>query len=129
MKEIKIAVQNYNNAVNKLSEGVQNVQDELGRDGVIQRFEFTFEQFWKTMKLIIEYEGWPCKSPRNCIKEAYRHGFLDEGEIFLDMLDDRNRTSHTYIEQVSIQIFNRIKEDYCDELLAIKPFFEEYITD
>jgi nucleotidyltransferase substrate binding protein (TIGR01987 family) len=76
-----------------------------------------------------EIKSWPCKSPRSCIKEAYRHGFLDDGEIFLDMLDDRNRTSHTYIEQVSIQIFNRIKEDCCDELLAIKPFFEEYITD
>jgi nucleotidyltransferase substrate binding protein (TIGR01987 family) len=129
MKEIKIAVQNYNNAVSKLSEGVQNVQDELDRDGVIQRFEFTFEQFWKTLKLIMEFEGWPCESPRSCIKEAYRHGFLDEGEIFFDMLDDRNRTSHTYIEQVSIQIFNRIKADYCNKLMNINTFFEGYLTE
>jgi nucleotidyltransferase substrate binding protein (TIGR01987 family) len=129
MKEIKIAVQNYNNTVTKLSEGVQNVHDELGRDGVIQRFEFTFEQFWKTLKLIMEFEGWPCKSPRSCIKEAYRHGFLDEGEIFFDMLDDRNRTSHTYIEEISIQIFNRIKADYCNKLMNMNAFFESYLND
>jgi len=54
MKEIKIAAQRYQDALNKLTEGVENARDELDRDGVIQRFEFTFESFWKLLKLILQ---------------------------------------------------------------------------
>lgn len=44
--------------------------DELDRDGVIKRFEFTFELFWKTIKMLLEYEGFDCAGPRSCIKEG-----------------------------------------------------------
>lgn len=97
MKEIDIAVSNYTRAVGKLIDGLNEAKTELNRDGVIQRFEFTFELFWKSLRLILLHEGFECRSPRSCIKEAYRVGFVVDGEIYLDMLDDRNRTSHIYI--------------------------------
>lgn len=57
MSEIEKSVQQFNEAVDKLSEGIRQASDELDRDGVIQRFEFTFELFWKTLKRIPGQEG------------------------------------------------------------------------
>lgn len=91
MKEIEISVANYSRAFKKLSEGIDLAEDELSRDGVIQRFEFTFELFWKTIRLVLLYEGFECRSPRSCIKEAFKHGFIVDDEIFLDMLEDRKK--------------------------------------
>lgn len=127
MKEIKIAVERYNDALQKLIEGIEQVKDQLDRDGVIQRFEFTFELCWKTLKLILEYEGFDCQSPRSCIKEAYRRGFIVDGEIYLDMLEDRNRSSHIYDEQTSLEIFEHIKQNYASKLEEAGNKFQEYV--
>jgi len=119
MNEIELSVNNFARAVDKLTEGINQASSELDRDGVLQRFEFSFELFWKTLKLILRFEGFDCQSPRNCIKEAFRHGYLAEGEIYLDMLEDRNLSSHIYDEQTSIDIFDRIKntiqKNWCNQ--------------
>ncbi len=83
----------------------------LTGDGVIQRFEFTFETFWKTIKIFLGYEGYRCAGPRSCLKEAARRGFLQDAEVALDMLEDRNISSHIYDEVMTEEIFNRIKEN------------------
>jgi len=127
MKEIKISVSNYERAFKKLSEGIAIADNDLNRDGVIQRFEFTFELFWKTTRLILIHEGFECRSPRSCIKEAFKHGYIVDDEIFLDMLDDRNRSSHIYSEETSIEIFERIEQQYSKALAAAKHRFNEYV--
>ena len=68
MKKIEVAVENYADALQRLFEGIEEAKNELNRDGVIQHFEFTFEQFWKTLKIVLNYEGITCKTPRSCIK-------------------------------------------------------------
>jgi len=128
MKEIKIAAQRYRDALNKLTEGVANARDELDRDGVIQRFEFTFESFWKLLKLILQYEGFDCRSPRSCIKEAFKRDIIVDSELFLDMLEDRNLSSYVYDEQTSIEIFERVKGQYTDKLSRSDQKLEPYIT-
>lgn len=129
MKEIRIAVERYTDALNKLVEGIEKAQDQLDRDGVIQRFEFTFELCWKTLKLILEYEGFDCQSPRSCIKEAFRRDFIVDNEIYLDMLEDRNRSSHIYDEQTSIEIFDHIKERYSNKLVGTGNKFQKYVNE
>jgi nucleotidyltransferase substrate binding protein (TIGR01987 family) len=99
-----------------LREAVGLAEDELDRDGVIQRFEFTFELLWKTLKAILNYQGIECYSPRDCIKKAFRHGIIDDDEIFLDMLEDRNLSSHVYDEETAKEIFERIKKFYLKTL-------------
>lgn len=126
MKEIKIAVDRYGDALDKLVRGVKEAQDELDRDGVIQRFEFTFELSWKTLKLILEFEGYDCRSPRSCIKEAFRHNIIVDSELYLDMLEDRNRSSHIYDEQTSVEIFERIKGKYTPKLKEMGEKFQRY---
>jgi len=127
MKEIEISVANYTRAFKKLSEGIDIAENELNRDGVIQRFEFIFELFWKTIRLILMYEGFECRSPRSCIREAFRHEFIVDDEIYLDMLEDRNKSSHVYDEQTSLEIFERIKQHYSKALATAEQRFTEYI--
>ncbi len=126
MKEIELSAKNFHKAVTKLEQGIEEAEDELDRDGIIQRFEFTFELFWKTLKLILEFEGWECKSPRSCLKQAFRHEYIDEGEIYLDMLEDRNRSTHIYKEEMSKDIFERVKNDYLERLIKGDHFFQKY---
>ena len=127
MKEIEISVDNFSKAVLKLEKGIKKANDELGRDGVIQRFEFTFELFWKTLKLLLNWEGIPCKTPRSGVKEAFRNDLIVKSEIYLDMLADRNRSSHIYDEATSIEIFKRIKDSYLTELQKAENNFQDYL--
>ncbi len=82
------------------------------RDSTIQRFEFTVEVFWRNIKSFLkEVEGIECRSPKSCIREFYSTGYLAEEDaaIFLQMIDDRNLTSHTYRESIADQLFLKIK--------------------
>ncbi|MEM0325206.1 MAG: HI0074 family nucleotidyltransferase substrate-binding subunit, partial [Candidatus Aenigmatarchaeota archaeon] len=60
-----------------------------------------------------------CNSPRNCIKEAFKAGLIEDDEIILDMLEDRNRSSYIYDSSMSEEIFVRIKELYLNYLLKL----------
>ncbi|WP_299228270.1 nucleotidyltransferase substrate binding protein [Sulfurihydrogenibium sp.] len=115
--EILQALENLNNALDRLSEAVKTAKTDLEIDGTIQRFEFSFELFWKTLKLVLKYYGVECNNPRSCIKEAFRNGLIDDDEIFLDMLEDRNLTSRIYDKQIANEIFERIKKFYAAKLL------------
>ncbi len=95
-----------------LREAIFMVETPLEIDGTLQRFEYTFDTFWKFLKILLEYHGFECRTPRSCIKTAFRVGFLGEEEIFLDMLEDRNLTSHIYSEEESRKVFERIKNLY-----------------
>lgn len=90
------------------------IKDGL-RDSIIQRFEFCAELSWKLMKkyldenlMIVEY------SPRSVVKEAYKQRLIDDGEVWLDILEDRNLTSHTYDENTANRIRDNIINNYVD---------------
>ena len=88
--------------------------DEFIRDSVIQRFEFTYELCHKTIHEFMKYMGAePDRSfPRYIFKEAYSNGIIDNEAVWLSMIEDRNRTSHVYSENISDEIAGRIKNDY-----------------
>ena len=110
MREVlELAIEKLENGFLRLKNGVQETKDELDRDGVIQRFEFTFELLWKTLKIFLQYQGVETKTPRDSLKEAFRIALIEDEAIFLDMLEDRNKTSHIYDKETSKEIFQRIK--------------------
>lgn len=117
--DVLLKIDNFEKALSRLKEAVEKAEDELDKDGVIQRFEFTVELLWKTLKAILEYKYIQCNSPRSCIKEAFKAGLIDDDEIILDMLEDRNRSSHIYDSSVSEEIFSRIKAVYLEYLLRL----------
>ena len=117
MIKVKYAVEKFTNGFERLKEAITLAKDDLDKDGAIQRFEFTFELLWKALKIFLEYQGILVNTPRESLKEAFRINLLGDEEIFLDMLEDRNRTSHIYDKETSEEIFERIKTVY---LQAIK---------
>jgi len=103
----------------KLEEGLEQAIDELDKDGIIQRFQFTFELLWKALKIYLEYQGIIVKTPRDSFIEAFRIDLFDDEKLFLDMLEDRNSTAHIYDKETSEKIFNRIKEKYSSEIAKL----------
>ena len=99
-----------------LKEVLSQARDQLDRDGVIQRFEFTVELGWKALKRILAYKGVECHFPRDGIKQAFRYGLIENNDLLLDMLADRNLCSHLYSEELAEEIYARIKEIYVREL-------------
>ena len=81
-------------------------------DGTIQRFEFCFELAWKLLKDVLHYDGIEVSSPRAIIKESFQKEFIVDGENWMEMLNDRNKTSHLYDEQEALHIYKKIKEQY-----------------
>jgi len=66
--EVLLKIEKFNQAVERLKEAVQTAKSQLEKDGTIQRFEFTVELFWKTLKAILSYQVTECYSPKDCIK-------------------------------------------------------------
>ena len=91
----------YGRAVQRLAEVLEQKKNEFIRDSAIKRFEFTYELAWKAIKATLEYRGITCTSPRDCFKEAYRKKFINYEQIWLDLLDMRNETAHTYKEKTA----------------------------
>ena len=107
----------FEKAVTRLKEAIDEsklfTQSSTLKDGVIQRFEFTYELCWKLMKYFLELEGIDeAKSPRSTLKEAFQYGLIDDGELWIDMLKDRNLTSHVYDESAALEIYEKIITKY-----------------
>ena len=71
---------------------------QLEKEGIIQRFEYTFELAWKTLKDKMEFDGIVLDkiSPRAVVREAFAAKYIDDAGIWLKMIGDRNLMSHTY---------------------------------
>lgn len=119
----------YYNALTRLKEALQEQETDLVIDGVIHRFEFTFELAWKTIKDYLEYMGLSEKtgSPREVIQSAFKQGIIENGEIWIEIMLSRNSLSHMYDEKASREIYNKIKEIYISEFEKLEIKFEEII--
>jgi len=81
-------------------------------DATVQRFEFTFELSWKTIKRFAEIlAAGECKSGRSCIKLAYRLGWIKDEKVWLNLLEARNLTSHTYDYEIAMRVYQTVKEN------------------
>jgi nucleotidyltransferase substrate binding protein (TIGR01987 family) len=100
-------------ALKSLKEILSEEFSKVTRDAAIQRFEYTVESIWKYLQTYLrQSEGIECYSPKSCLREAKNAGLLDEGQTVraLEMVDDRNLTSHTYHEEVAEAIYRKLPE-------------------
>ncbi len=95
-------------AISRLRESLEAPETDLSRDAAIQRFEFCFELAWKAIQERAREEGLDCQSPKGCFKLAFKIGRIKEEEGWLAMLEDRNRTAHTYDEELAKAVFRRL---------------------
>lgn len=107
---IRQSVRNLSRAVDRLAEALaQPPANSLAIDGTIQRFEFTVELFWKTLRRCLEAEGVAPGTPRDTLTSAFHAGWIDDETAWLSMLRDRNQTSHVYDEAAAQAIYSRIR--------------------
>ena len=97
----------------------------LEKEGLVQRFEYTFELSWKTVKDYLESKGVATQFPREAIKEAFSSGVLADGESWIDMLDNRNLMSHTYQEEVFRVVIDKIHRIYIQAITQLVEYLEK----
>ena len=104
--------QNFEKGFLLLREALENGPGSLNKleqEGVIQRFEYTFELAWKSIKDYLEENGVVIApvTPRQVVKDAFAAKLIEDGQIWIDMLDHRNLLSHTY----DFSVFEKAVED------------------
>ncbi len=129
MKRFEERQSDYKKALLKLKEALQEEPTEIVIDGILHRYEFTFELAWKTIKDYLEYMGIVNKvgSPRENIQLAYQQGIINDGELWIEMMLSRNSLSHLYDEETSRKIYNDIKNKYIQAFENLEEKFEEIL--
>ncbi len=112
---------NYCKALAKLSLAVEMLRekidwnkdiDDLLKEGVIQRFEYTHELAWKVMKDYAEYQGYTdLRGSRDSFRTALQMGLIEDAE-WMDSIGDRNLTSHNYDDEMAEEIYESITNIY-----------------
>ncbi|HEX8332233.1 MAG TPA: nucleotidyltransferase substrate binding protein [Segetibacter sp.] len=105
---------NFKKAFIQLREAVEiEHYSSLEKEGLIQRFEYTYELAWKTLKDFLEHKGNEgILGSRDAIKLAFQLGIIEDGEAWMRMIKSRTLTSHTYDEETANEIATAVKEDY-----------------
>lgn len=134
---------NYVKAYLKLEEAVCKIQekyqikedgtidedrflDDIIKEGLIQRFEYTHELAWNVMKDFLENAGnTNIFGSKDATKEAFAAGLITNGDVWMDMIKSRNKTSHTYNEETADDIFMKIIHEYYPEFKQFKNRMEE----
>jgi nucleotidyltransferase substrate binding protein (TIGR01987 family) len=102
-------------------------------DATIQRFEFTFELAWKTIKEFAEtLRAGECNSGRSCIKLAYKLGWIKDEKKWLSLLEARNLTSHTYDQEIALETYLIIKSEHTafeNLILSLKKELENLVSE
>ena len=103
-----------------LEEGYENLND-LEKEGAIQRFEYTYELSWNTLKDRLEQDGVIMNSvtPRNVIRTAAATGLIADGQTWIEMLEDRISTSHRYDIELLESVLSNILNNYLPILEAL----------
>lgn len=119
----------YQKALLQLGKAVelsrQRPLSELEEQGLIQAFEYTYELAWNVIKDFLTYQGnQNIYGSRDAISEAFRIDLIQDGEEWMDMFKDRNKTSHTYNQETASEIARNIVTRYFDLFVALRQKME-----
>jgi nucleotidyltransferase substrate binding protein (TIGR01987 family) len=102
-------------------ETTQEIIDEILKEGLIQRFEYTYEMAWNVMKDYALYQGnAEIGGSRDAIRYAFANEIIVDGETWMDMIKSRIKTSHTYNEEIANDIFYKILKEYYPAFIQFK---------
>lgn len=105
MKELLATL---SSSLERFKEILAQEQTIANRDASIQRFEFSVELAWKCVQKFFKSQSIVCRSPKECLKEAFKFGLIEDDPAWLEMLEDRNLTSHTYQESTAEVVYHRL---------------------
>ncbi len=122
---------NFSNALDKFIDVVDRFEEfknegfgDVYLDLIVKRFEFTYEMSWKAVKRYLEFIGLEAKSPRGVFKEAYAQQIITDEDIWLDMIEQRNLSSHVYDESEMNEILEK-KNIYKDAFVMLKNILQK----
>lgn len=96
-------------ALTRFEEVLQVQKTPITRDSAIQRFEFTYELAWKTMKAYLKEKGaGDFYFPKDVIRSAFQARLIANDPTWLDMVDTRNKTSHLYKESMADEVYDEL---------------------
>lgn len=98
----------FQEALKRLLEVLNQEENEYIRDSAIKRFELVFELSWKTIKAFLETQAIICQSPKKCFQEAFRQGLISYEQEWLDMCDSRNEATHIYNQEIAEDIYSQL---------------------
>lgn len=121
----QLRFQNFNNAMHYLEHALQITNPDIVQNaGIIQFFEMSFEVAWNMVKDYLEEQGFvEIKSPRGALKKAFEMNILENGHDWMDLLQNRNLTAHTYDEQKAPEMGLLIQNKYFPLLKALQISF------
>ena len=133
MRSIEFKFINLKKAFTRLKE-VRDLYDgsnDIIRDSLIQRFEFTYELTHKTLKEFMKYLGITLDNsfPRTIYKKAYINNLISDDKLWINLLEDRNSTSHIYNEDMSNDIADRIAHKYVDAIEELVNNLEKVLNE
>ncbi|NMA60591.1 MAG: nucleotidyltransferase [Firmicutes bacterium] len=128
LKEIrwKQRFENFRKAYAQFESAVLAYKDlnRLELEGMIKRFEYTFELAWKTLKDYLEAEGVEASFPREVIKAAFQYNVIEDGETWMEMLESRNLMVHTYSEERFLSVVTKVVSFYYPAITQVLRYLE-----
>jgi len=102
---------NYQKALAQLTKFIDKGDlNELEEQGLIQAFEYTHELAWNLLRDYLRDQGAQnINGSKDAVRAAFQVGLIEDGETWMDMIKDRNRTSHTYNQVTAEAIATNIK--------------------
>lgn len=119
--------ENFLKAFNQLNQAIMAFDklSDLEKEGLVQRFEYTFEIAWKTVKDFLESKGLTATFPRDVIKEAFANQVIMDGEVWIEMLNSRNLMAHTYEEEIFNQVVESIHKKYFPAIKQLVDYLDK----
>lgn len=107
----------------------QRTLSSLEKQGVIQAFEFTHELAWNVLKDYLQDQGnQNIKGSKDATREAFKVELIADGEQWMEMIQSRNISSHTYDESTADQLVGVIIDDYFPLFVVLRNEMEKYLT-
>lgn len=112
---------NYQRALSQLTKFISKGElNELEEQGLIQAFEYTHELAWNTLKDYLHAKGnQDIHGSRDATRAAFKLDIIPDGETWMDMIKDRNQTSHTYNEDTAKRIVSNIQQRFFPAFVAL----------
>jgi nucleotidyltransferase substrate binding protein (TIGR01987 family) len=123
----KLKEEAFEKALNQLEKALKQPKSEYIRDAVIQRFEFTYELAWKTIKAYLSTLDLTVLSPKEALKVAYQQGLITDAAAWSELHVKRNLTSHTYDEVLADEIYGYLQKEGLSLFLSLQQTLRQFI--
>lgn len=113
---------NYQKALRQLENFLKETDlNEMEEQGLIQAFEYTYELSWNVIKDYLAYQGiTEIIGSRDAFRIAFNRNLIEEGQVWMDMIESRIKSSHTYNEEIAKEILKEIRGKYFAQFIHLE---------